>query len=97
MVIRVRWPIFGKRALVQRYFAHRPLSGPICWLYVVPSCWLNVGPICTHGKLAHCWQVHVCPTYMTLTGHTDVGSTQRHRWADIYAKHHMFLNKELHS
>ena len=76
MVIRVRWPIVGKRAFAQRYFAHRPLSGPTYWLYVVPSCWLSIGPTCTHGKLAHCWQVHVGPTYMTLSGHTYVGSTR---------------------
>ena len=46
MVVRARWPIVGKKALVQRNFAHRPLSGPTCWLYVGPSCWPNVRPTC---------------------------------------------------
>ena len=57
-------------------FAHRPRSGPTCWLYVVPSCWHNVGPTFTFVKLAHWWQVHVGPTYRTLSGHTHDGSTQ---------------------
>ena len=76
MVIRVRWPIVGKKALAQRYFAHRPLSGPTRWLYVGPSGWLNVGPTFTHGTLAHGWQVHVGPTYSPLSGKTYFGSTQ---------------------
>ena len=87
MVIRVRWPIIGKRALAQRYFAHRPLSGTTCWLYVVPSCWLNVGSTYTHGMLAHCWQVHVGPTYMTLSGHTYIGSTQGQQVCPTLGQH----------
>ena len=74
--IRVRWPIVDKKALAQRYFAHRPLSGPTRWLNVGSSGWLNVGPTFTHGTLAHGWQVHVGQTYSPLSGQTYVGSTQ---------------------
>ena len=64
-----------------------PFNALTCWLYVVPSCWHKVRPTFTHGKLAHCWQVHVGPTYMILSGHTFDGSTQGHQVGQTLGQH----------
>ena len=69
-------PMPLKSAVIQWQRIKRRLPMNVNTWHLVPSCWHKVGPTFTFVKLAHCWQVHVGPTYRTLSGQTHDGSMQ---------------------